>query len=224
MRTSKSKIGKWLLAGLGLCAAGILSPASAAGLSRDDARECYLATLKNASSETDRAGLRACGAALEAADDSDARAGLLANRAYIRLRMTDYRGTVADADASLSLAPDLAAANLNRGAGLIGMGRYRDALPPLEKAVALSSGDKLELAYYNRGIAREHLGDINGAYFDYKKAAELDPKFASAQEQLARFTVTPWSGPGRPLKPPWPIKNRSINLQTSSRTSSYNIG
>ncbi|HXL70262.1 MAG TPA: tetratricopeptide repeat protein [Rhizomicrobium sp.] len=189
MPTSKSRIGRQILAGLGLCAAGILSQASAAGLSRDDARECYLATLKDASRETDQAGLRACGAALEAADDSDARAGLLANRAYIRLRMTDYAGTVADADASLSLAPDLAAANLNRGAGLIGMGRYQDALPPLEKAVALSSGDKLELAYYNRGIVREHLGDISGAYFDYKKAAELDPKFAPAQEQLARFTV-----------------------------------
>jgi tetratricopeptide (TPR) repeat protein len=179
-----------MLAGLGLCAAGIFSQASAAGLSRDDARECYLATLKDASGETDRAGLRACGAALEATDDSDARAGLLANRAYIRLRMTDYPGTVADADASLSLAPDLAAANLNRGAGLIGMGRYQDALPSLEKAVTLSSGDKLELAYYNRGIARAHLGDLNGAYLDYKKAAELDPKFAPAQEQLTRFTVT----------------------------------
>jgi tetratricopeptide (TPR) repeat protein len=190
MRTGKSKIGKHLLAGLGLCAAGILSPASAAGVSRDDARECYLATLKYASRETDQAGLRACGAALEATDDSDARAGLLANRAYIRLRMTDYPGTVADAEASLSLAPDLAAANLNRGAGLIGMGRYQDALPSLEKAVTLSSAGKLELAYYNRGIAREHLGDISGAYSDYKKAVELDPKFAPAQEQLARFTIS----------------------------------
>ena len=195
MRISKSKIGRQILAGLGLCAAGILSQASAAGLSRDDARECYLATLKDASTGADRAGLQACGAALEAADDSDARAGLLANRAYIRLRMTDYPGTVADADASLTLAPDLAAANLNRGAGLIGMGRYQDALPSLEKAVTLSSGDKLELAYYNRGIVREHLGDISGAYFDYKKAAELDPKFAPAQEQLARFTVSIGSGP-----------------------------
>ena len=101
MRTSKSRIGKQTLAGLGLCAAGILSQASAAGLSRDDARECYLATLKDASLETNRTGLRACGMALEATDDSEARAGLLANRAYIRLRMTDYSGTVADADADL---------------------------------------------------------------------------------------------------------------------------
>jgi tetratricopeptide (TPR) repeat protein len=123
------------------------------------------------------------------------RAGLLANRAYIRLGMADYAGAVADADASLSLAPELAAAQLNRGAALIGLGRYQEALPSLEQAVALSSGDKLELAYYNRAIAREHLGDIKGAYFDYKKATELDPKFAPAQEQLTRFTVTVSAGP-----------------------------
>lgn len=184
-----SKIIRSLLAGLGLCATGIWNQASAAGVSRDSARECYLATLKDASFETNQAGLQACNAALAASNDSDTRAGLLANRAYLKLRMTDYSGTVADADASLSLAPDLAAANLNRGAGLIGLGRYQDALPSLEKAVALSSGNKLELAYYNRAIVREHLGDISGAYFDYKKAAELDPKFAPAQEQLARFTV-----------------------------------
>jgi len=189
-----SNIKRLLFAGLGICLTASLCEASA-GLGRDGARECYLATLRAASSDTDQAGFHACSLALDGAVDPDMRAGLLANRAYIRLRMADYPGTVADADASLSLAPDLAAANLNRGAGLIGMGRYQDALPPLEKAVASSNGDKLKLAYYNRAIAREHLGDIRGAYFDYKKATELDPKFAPAQEQLTRFTVTVGAGP-----------------------------
>ncbi|MGH9614808.1 MAG: tetratricopeptide repeat protein, partial [Bryobacteraceae bacterium] len=149
-------------------------------MNRDGARECYLATLRAASPETDRAGLEVCSQAVDAAVDPYMRASLLANRAYIRLRMADYLGTIADATASLALAPELAAANLNRGAGLIGTGQYQDALPFLDKAVALSNGNKLELAYYNRGIAREHLGDIRGAYFDYKKATELDPKFGPA--------------------------------------------
>jgi tetratricopeptide (TPR) repeat protein len=188
-------IKQLFFAGLCVCVTACLSEASAAGLSRDGARECYLATLREASPENGQVGLQACSQALDSAANPDMRAGLLANRAYIRLRMADYPGTVADADASLSLAPDLAAASLNRGAGLIGLGRYQDALPSLEKAVTLSSGNKLELAYYNRGIAREHLGDIKGAYLDYKKATELDPKFVSAQEQLARFTVTIGSAP-----------------------------
>lgn len=174
----------------GLFAVTFSSPALAAVMSRGDARECYLATLKDASPANNQDGLKACNVALDAATDDDMKAGLLVNRAYIRLRMADYAETVADADASLSLSPDLAEAYLNRGAGLIGLGRYHDALPSLEKAVTLSEGDKLELAYYNRAIAREHLGDIKGAYLDYKKAAELDPKFTAAKDQLARFTVT----------------------------------
>jgi tetratricopeptide (TPR) repeat protein len=195
MRAFHEKImRRAILAGLGLCAVAVQA-SHAAVVNRGDARDCYLATLQTMSPESNQSGLQACTRAMDAATDSYTRAGLLANRAYIRLRMTDYTGTVADADASLSLAPDLAAANLNRGAGLIGLARYQDALPALEKAVALSSGDKLELAYFNRGIAREHLGDVRGAYFDYKKAAELDPKFAPAQEQLARFTVTVSQGP-----------------------------
>jgi tetratricopeptide (TPR) repeat protein len=104
--------------------------------------------------------------------------------------MHDYAGTIADADASIALDPELAAAYLNRGAGLIGLQRYQDALTALDKAIALSLSDRLQLAYFNRGMARENLGDIRGAYYDYRKASELDPKFVPAKEQLARFTVT----------------------------------
>jgi tetratricopeptide (TPR) repeat protein len=173
-----------------LCTAGSFSRVSAATLDRGGAQECYLATLRDASPENDQAGLRVCNEAMETADNTELRADLLVNRSFIRLRMMDYPGTVADAEASLLLAPDLAEAHLNRGAGLIGLGRYREALPSLEKAVALSGADKLELAYFNRGIVRENLGDVRGAYLDYKKAAELDPKFSRAHEQLTRFNVT----------------------------------
>ena len=171
-----------------ICTVAAPAHPSAAVTSRDSARDCYLATLS--ASGSSQTGLQACTVALEDATEDGMRAGVLANRAYIRLRTADYAGTVADSDLSLSLEPELAAANLNRGAGLIGLGRYQEALPSLEKAVALSRGSKLQLAYYNRAIARENLGDIRGAYFDYKMAVDLDPKFAAAAEQLARFTVT----------------------------------
>ena len=57
-------------------------------------------------------------------------------------------------------------------------------------AITLGMSDRLQLAYFNRGMARENLGDIRGAYYDYKRASDLDPKFEPAREQLARFTVT----------------------------------
>ena len=179
------------IAGLiAFCSASLAGSSYAAVISRGEARDCYLATLQSPSPESNASGLQTCSRAIEVAPDSDARAELLVNRAFIRLRMADYTGTVADTDASLALAPNLAAADLNRGAGLIGLGRYSDALPSLERAVAQSNDGKLELAYYNRAIAREHLGDIRGAYLDYKKATELDPEFAAAKDQLSRFTVT----------------------------------
>jgi tetratricopeptide (TPR) repeat protein len=160
-------------------------------ISRDDARECYLATLAENSSLADKQGLAACARAANGENVSIyLRAAALANRADIRLRMHDYAGTIADADASIGLDPELAAAYLNRGAGLIGLQRYQDALAALDKAIALSLSDRLQLAYFNRGMARENLGDIRGAYFDYKRASDLDPKFEPAKEQLARFTVT----------------------------------
>ncbi|MES2295057.1 MAG: tetratricopeptide repeat protein [Pseudomonadota bacterium] len=158
---------------------------------RTDARECYLATLAESSPAGDRRGLDACDRAANADNgDAYAHAAILVNRADIRLRMRDYTGTLTDANASIALEPDLAAAYLNRGAGLIGLQRYQEALPALEKVIALNPNDRLELAYFNRGIAREHLGDIRGAYHDYKQAQELNPKFEPAKEQLTRFTVT----------------------------------
>ena len=46
-------------------------------------------------------------------------------------------------------------------------------------------------AYLDMGIAREALHDVPGAYANYKKAADYDPKFQLAADQLKRFTVTP---------------------------------
>ena len=53
----------------------------------------------------------------------------------------------------------------------------------------LFRSDKVHLAYYNRGLAREKLNDPKGAYADYKKALELQPDFTLAADQLKRFTV-----------------------------------
>ncbi len=179
-----------LLLGLLIVLVAPPSFASTIVVGTSDTRACYFATLNSYTPAQLRAGLDTCTRAIGAnADDTYLRAALLVNRSDIRLRMADYSGAVADADTSIALQPDLAAAYVNRGAGLIGLQHYRDALPPLEKAIALNQGDKLQEAYFNRGLAREYLGDIQGAYRDYKKATELDPNFEPAKEQLSRFTV-----------------------------------
>ena len=66
--------------------------------------------------------------------------------------------------------------------------RYDDALHDIDKGLGLGA-KKPEIAYYDRAIADEALGDIRGAYEDYKKAVEIDPTFTLASDQLARFKV-----------------------------------
>ena len=169
---------------LGLLTVFMASPAFASTVmvGTSDTRACYFATLNSATPAQLQPGLDTCTRAISAnADDAYLHAALLVNRSDIRLRMADYSGAVADADASIALQPDLAAAYVNRGAGLIGLRRYREALPPLEKAISLNQGDKLQEAFFNRGLAREYLGDIQGAYRDYKKASGIRSEFRTRQ-------------------------------------------
>ena len=42
-------------------------------------------------------------------------------------------------------------------------------------------------AYFNRGAAREALGDLRGAYEDYSTALEIQPDWGPANAELARF-------------------------------------
>ncbi len=48
---------------------------------------------------------------------------------------------------------------------------------------------RLEIAYYNRGLANESLGNIEAAYHDFQDALKIAPDFAAATEQLSRFRL-----------------------------------
>jgi tetratricopeptide (TPR) repeat protein len=159
-------------------------------VARDDARDCYLATLAPTSADKYEQRLAACDRALASVgEDTYMHAALLVNRADIHLMMEDYRATVNDAEASIALKPDLSAAYLNQGAGLVGLQRYKEALVALQKAIELGITDKSDLVYFNSAIAKEQLGDVRGAYDDYKKSLEINPDFEPAKVQLTRFTV-----------------------------------
>ena len=184
----------WMIVGL----LGVLPAARASAgaivMGRGMGHDCYMATLSVSSPDTDRNALAICNQAVEDASlDSYSRAASLINRADIRLRMQDYQGTLADANASIALNPGLGAAYINRGAGLIGLQRYQEALPALEKAIALN--DRVQLAYFDRALVKESMGDVKGAYDDFKKALEIDPKFETARQELTRFSVV--NGPAK---------------------------
>ena len=83
---------------------------------------------------------------------------------------------------------------MDRGAVYIVLERYSDALKDIDQGLAVGA-KKPHIAYYDRAIVDEAMGDVRGAYLDYKKALELQPDFALASEQLTRFKVVRKSSP-----------------------------
>jgi tetratricopeptide (TPR) repeat protein len=140
---------------------------------------------------------RATAAAFKACDmalgnillpDED-RAGTYVNRSALHLGRRNWASALSDTDAALSLQPDLAAAFVNRSAALYMLRRYAEARAAGDKALPLARGIEVQRALFNRAMASEALGDPASAYKDLKRALDLDPAFAEAQTELARFEV-----------------------------------
>jgi tetratricopeptide (TPR) repeat protein len=152
-------------------------------------RECYEQTLGESTPVRNLQALAVCNRAVEDFTVSiHDRTAAFVNRADILLRMQRFREAVADSEKAISFDPAISVAHLNRGAGMIGLERYGEALAPLDRAIELGV-DRLQLAYFDRGLAKDYMGDASGAYYDYRKAVELDPGFTLASQQLSRFTV-----------------------------------
>ena len=172
-------------------ALGFSAPLSAATIVVHDGkgRACYEANLSPQSPEKDRNGIAACNQALEPAnDDIRFRVAAFVNRSDIRLRMKDFEGAASDAGQAIALQPQLAVAYLNKGAALVGLQRDADAIAVLDQAISIGT-DTPELVYFNRALAREHSGDIKGAYLDYRMALRANPEFQLAADELRRFKV-----------------------------------
>jgi tetratricopeptide (TPR) repeat protein len=134
-------------------------------------------------------GISACTFALEQTTLSvKDRAATFINRGILRARKSDTDGALADYNRGLAMDAALGEGFVDRGAIMIVLRRYDDAVADIDKGIALGS-NRLQIAYYDRGIADEALGNIRAAYEDYKKAAEIQPDFALATEQLSRFRV-----------------------------------
>ncbi|MEM0986485.1 MAG: tetratricopeptide repeat protein [Pseudomonadota bacterium] len=152
------------------------------------AKDCY--TKVRDGSDTFRSLERLCTQALqqEALTPTN-KAATYVNRGIARMRAERYDSAIEDYERAISFSEDLGAAYLNLGAALIFQRRYDEALAPLDKSITLESQD-LFAAHYNRAIAREQSGDIEGAYEDFLRSTELKPEWDLARRQLDRFTVT----------------------------------
>lgn len=145
-----------------------------------------------------------CGAAATGGDSSDAAIELCTraidrerlartdlvrvrvNRGVIHIRRHEGVAALADFDAVLALDDTIAEAHLNRGAALVMVGQPGPAVAAITRALSLGVREPHK-AYYNRGAAREALGDLRGAYEDYTTALEIQPDWGPAEAELLRF-------------------------------------
>ena len=152
------------------------------------ARDCYEAVKFGLGRPADAEELCTRAIELEALNLEN-KAATYTNRGVLRMRMGNYDAALADYAVAKRIRPETGATWLNEGAAYIFKKDFNSALVSLEKAIELNSED-LYAAYYNRAIAKENTGDVEGAYFDFVKSKELNPDFAKTDAQLARFTVT----------------------------------
>ena len=139
-------------------------------------------------------GITTCDFALEQTTLSvKDRAATFVNRGILRVRKDDAEEALSDYNQGIGLNPLLGEAYVDRGAVMIVLKHYDDALADFDKGISLGA-NRLEIAYYDRAVVDEALGNIRAAYEDYKKASEIQPDFALANEQLSRFRVVRKSG------------------------------
>lgn len=136
-----------------------------------------------------RNGIATCTEALDQTPLSmKDRAATLVNRGILYSKNDEPKAALADYDKGLAIDDSLGEAYVDRGAVLIVLQRYKEALTALNKGIELGA-NKLQIAYYDRAIVDEALGNVRGAYEDYKMATQIEPDFVLASMQLTRFKV-----------------------------------
>jgi tetratricopeptide (TPR) repeat protein len=116
------------------------------------------------------------------------RAAALSNRSLLNYVRADYTAAVADSTAALKFDDRLAEALVNRGSSYLKMRRSGDADANFSRALRLAPAHA-EKIYFNRAMAREDMGDRNGAYADYAEASRLAPQWDLPKQQMTRFTI-----------------------------------
>ena len=184
---------RWIVPALAaaLSAIGAAASADVTIIGNGLAAECSSAARSAAGNRPAQAdAMRECTLALQnEALDRHETAATYVNRGVLFMAGRKFEDSRRDFDSALRIEPGLPEAFVNRGAALIGEGRDAEGVSEIDHGLALNPSEP-EKAYYNRALAEEGLGDVKGAYYDYRKAAELKPDWALPKTELARFRVS----------------------------------
>jgi tetratricopeptide (TPR) repeat protein len=178
---------KFLFAAAGLLAA---TPAAAAVtvIGNSSAHSCYEAA--ESRSAPSIAVIRTCDDALrqDALSHYDTVATYV-NRGILKARMGAVDEAIEDYDAALSRDPNEPEAYLNKGFALLHRPNAAPEARPMFDSAIEKKTRRPELAYYGRAVANEMAGEVRAAYYDYREASRIDPKWREPKAELARFRV-----------------------------------
>lgn len=129
-----------------------------------------------------------CDEALNTSMSPHDRAATFINRGVLRLALNEVNFALADFNSGLAIDGTIGEGYIDRGASLIEKKQFEEAIRDIDKGLALGA-HRPGLAYYDRAIAHEALGDLPAAYKDYQQAVVLQPDFTMASDELKRFKV-----------------------------------
>jgi tetratricopeptide (TPR) repeat protein len=111
------------------------------------------------------------------------RAATYTNRGIIHMALEEYEKAVSDYSSALSLEPEIAEIYVNIG-NVYYMGKvYDKAIVEYTKAIDMRTSS-IHVAYTNRGMSYESLGDLDNAEQDYLTALEILPDSTFLQDKL----------------------------------------
>jgi len=116
------------------------------------------------------------------------RAATFVNRGVLKLNLLEYNSAAADFKAGLEINDQMGEGYIDLGATDVGRQNYADAVAHITRGLALGTTQP-EVAYFDRAMANEGLGQVKDAYDDYRKALSIAPGFIPASNALKRFKV-----------------------------------
>ncbi len=129
-----------------------------------------------------------CNQALAGALSDTDRAATYINRGVLKLALSDTDSAASDFTAGLKINDKLGEGYVDLAATQITHKRFAEAIANINKGLALGTKQP-EVAYYDRGMADEALGNLQGAYDDYRHALAIQPAFSLASNELKRFKI-----------------------------------
>lgn len=94
-------------------------------------------------------------------------------RGLCRLDIGDFKAAADDFGRVLDIDPDLIAANINRAVALRKLGRHKEALRDLDRAI--SQGAEQTRVYFMRSESRQAVGDHVGSKLDFQQGLRRKP-------------------------------------------------